>query len=204
MIISHDRPIDRCQNAKDRRFISSRPPSLLPHRPPPKGGPAGHYWPNMDVDPWLVTTYTSDANGVASLSLDVDDYSLQGTNPVAGRTVVFHDATGARIGCGVIEATSGEIVNLGTYPGTTYSPKGTLLITNYLDKKEDGIKITGTMGGLGASSSGGIHIHSGFTCDATVDSNGDDATSTSVGGHYYEGMSTDPCTLQPHADIEMN
>jgi hypothetical protein len=73
----------------------------------------------MDVDPWLVTKYDSSATGVTSLSLDVDDFSLTGTNPVAGRTVVFHDSAGTRIGCGVLVATSGEVVDLASYPEYT-------------------------------------------------------------------------------------
>ena len=145
-------------------------------------GPAGHYWPDMDVDPWLVTTYTSDASGVASLELTVDDYTLNDGYPVAGRTVVVHDAAGARIGCGVIESTAGEIATLGAYPAVADSTvTGTALVAPCTM----GVEITATVGGLEASTNGGFHIHSGFSVDATVDNNGDSATSTSVGGHFW-------------------
>ena len=145
-------------------------------------GPAGHYWPDMNVDPWLVTTYTSDASGVASLELTVDDYTLNDGYPVAGRTVVVHDAAGARIGCGVIESTAGEIATLGAYPAVADSTvTGTALVAPCTM----GVEITATVGGLEASTNGGFHIHSGFSVDATVDNDGASATSTSVGGHFW-------------------
>ena len=68
----------------------------------------------MDTDPWLVTTYTTDAAGGASVDLSLSGFSLGETNPVAGRVVVVHDASGSRIACGVLESTAGEIVQLGT------------------------------------------------------------------------------------------
>jgi Cu/Zn superoxide dismutase len=159
-------------------------------------GPGGHYYPSMSVDPWLTTTYDSDTTGVATVSLQVEDFSLGGTNPVAGRTIVVHDSSGIRIGCGVLQTTAGQIVSVGAYPAssTDYTVTGTLVVTNFLSNKKNGIKIEGTLGGLEASKDGGIHIHSGFTCDETEDNNGASVVGTSVGGHYYDknSISTDP------------
>ena len=139
----------------------------------------------MTVDPWLVTKYDSSATGVASLSLDVEDFSLTGTNPVAGRTVVFHDSAGTRIGCGVLVATSGEVVDLASYPEYTGTYKDTIVGTVVVAETSVGITIDGTIGGVEASATAGIHIHSGFTCDVTADNTGASTVGTSVGGHFY-------------------
>ena len=48
------------------------------------------------------------------------------------------------------------------------------------------------MGNLEVSTSGGLHIHSGFTCD---DADG-------VGGHYYTGLSSDPWTTTYDSDAD--
>ena len=77
--------------------------------------PGGHYYPNMETDPWnAYTTYTTDEAGGASVYLALSSFSLGGTNPVAGRVVVMHNGDGDRIACGVLESTPGEIVQLGT------------------------------------------------------------------------------------------
>ena len=69
-----------------------------------------HYYPGMLSDPWLSTTYTSDENGVATVSFSVDDFSLGGSNPVAGRAIVVHDSTD-RIACGLIEPSTGKTMS---------------------------------------------------------------------------------------------
>ena len=142
----------------------------------------GHYYPGMASDPWDSTTYSTDGNGVSSFSFSVKGFSLSDTNPVAGRVVVVHDSTGARVGCGVLMSTVGDVVTLGSYPGYTGSlaPKGTFVV----EPTTDGISIKGTVGGLEASASGGMHIHSGYTV----------ADASGVGGHYYDmdAYSTDP------------
>ena len=147
----------------------------------------------MDTDPWLTTTYASDANGAASVYLELDDFSLGGTNPVAGRTIVVHDSSGNRIGCGVLESTAGEVVSLTSYPDYSGSYKdvvGTFLVTQL----DESIKIEGTLGSTEPDATAGIHIHSGFTCDKTVDNTGASMVGTSVGGHFYDGMDSDPWT----------
>ena len=63
----------------------------------------GHYFPGMRTDPWIPIQYTSDTRGVAPISTSIADFTLDGLNPVMGRTVVVHDfANNARVGCGVI------------------------------------------------------------------------------------------------------
>ena len=48
--------------------------------------------------------YTSDSDGVAAIDIDMTDFSMTETRPVAFRTVVVHATdTAARIGCGVID-----------------------------------------------------------------------------------------------------
>jgi hypothetical protein len=59
---------------------------------------AGHFWSSGD-DPWS-TTYASDENGTASISVSV----AMNIEHVLGRTVVLHDAS-SRIACGVIMPT---------------------------------------------------------------------------------------------------
>merc|ERR1719323_476763 len=48
----------------------------------------------------------------------------------------------------------------------------------------------GTLSGLPARTTAGFHIHSGYTCD----------DKDSVGGHYFEGMDTDPWTTTYTSD----
>ena len=102
----------------------------------------------------------------------------------------MHASDGTRIGCGIIESTPGEVVPLGRYPDLAqtigYNVSGTFLVS---DADSGGINITGTMGGLQASVSGGLHVHSGYTCSNDIY---DDLYSVSVGGHYYDGMASDP------------
>jgi Cu/Zn superoxide dismutase len=135
----------------------------------------------MDVDPWLVTTYTSDGNGVANFGIDVADFTLNDAYPVAGRVVVVHDAAGERTGCGVLDSTAGEIATLGAYPGVTSTVTGTALVA----PSKTGVVITSTIGGLEAGTEfTEVHIHSGFSVDATADNGGNSMTSTSVGGDF--------------------
>merc|ERR1711884_244917 len=84
--------------------------------------------------------------------------------PVAGRALVIHDAS-ARIGCGLLKVTAGAVTRTG-------------------------ITMIGTLSGLPASSTAGLHIHAGRTCD---DASG-------VGGHYFQGMSRDPWTTTYMSD----
>jgi len=146
----------------------------------------GHYYEGMTNDPWI-TTYTSDTDGVASILMDMEGFSLSEDMPVAGRTLVVHSPT-SKIGCGLLEVSTGVVTHMGEYPGYSgaHAVKGTIVTKSTLD----GIILTGTLAGLPASTEAGFHIHSGFSC----------ASAAGVGGHYYEGMDSDPWTTTYTSD----
>jgi len=77
----------------------------------------------------------------------------------------------------------GRVANLGLYPDYDgdISVSGIVSVTD----SEEGIQLEGSLSGLERNSHlGGIHIHSGMSCDSSED----------VGGHYFEGMDSDPWT----------
>jgi len=125
----------------------------------------GHYYGGDSVDPWLTTSYMTNSMGVASVELSLDDFSLGGDYPVAGRAMVVHAANGDRIGCGVLMSTAGEVVTLGKYPGYNgmyeNTTTGTVIVTNTDDRGSMGVSIMGTLAGLEMDKTGGFHIHSG-------------------------------------------
>ena len=65
---------------------------------------------------------------------------------VANRVIVVHDDSGSRIGCGVIYPTTGNVVQVGAYPG--YQLAGGLNVsgTVVIDATGSGLDITGTIG----------------------------------------------------------
>ena len=105
---------------------------------------------------------------------------------------------GSRIGCGVLVSTSTSpsaaptiaptvaptvaptstigpalIATMGSYSGSTaVPPSGTVIVTAVSGGL---IRVSANLQGLPPSSSGGIHIHTGTTCD----------TAANVGGHYW-------------------
>jgi hypothetical protein len=54
--------------------------------------PGGHYYPNMATDPWLLTQWASNAQGVATVGFPLWGFSVGngGSANVAGRTVRRH------------------------------------------------------------------------------------------------------------------
>ena len=72
----------------------------------------------MSSDPWT-TTYTSNAKGVATVDLELADFSVTSSLglPVAYRTFVVHDESSARIGCGIVGDPTASVASIGTYPG---------------------------------------------------------------------------------------
>lgn len=68
------------------------------------GAPGGHYYDRGadggSPDPWIPVKWNSDANGVATATLDFSSFPL----PVSGRTIVVHDSNGVKAGCGTIDA----------------------------------------------------------------------------------------------------
>jgi Cu/Zn superoxide dismutase len=157
--------------------------------------PGGHYYDGMSSDPWT-TTYTSRSDSAASVSFTIDDFSLGGDYPVAGRVIVVHASNGDRIGCGEMVSTTGKIVHMDEYPdySGSYDVIGTLLVDVIGSQKQQMLSVMGTLAGLEAGVSGGLHVHSGYSCASTPD------VATSVGGHYYEGMASDPWTTMYNSD----
>ena len=142
----------------------------------------GHYYDGLSVDPWT-TTYTADSQGVAHVELSLPDFSLEGVRPVAGRVIVVHlSATygGARAACGVIVPSNAEVAEVGTYPDFAGSAavRGMIAVHSTLS----GTRYEGVLTGLEVGVSGGWHVHSGFSC----------GSSYGVGGHYFEGLGSDP------------
>jgi len=110
----------------------------------------------------------------------MEGFSLSDDSPVAGRALVVHDEDGVRVACGILESTTGEVTTIGTYPSYTgdYAIVGTILVA----PAANGISLRGTVAGLEASTSGGIHIHTGTTVVAA----------SGVGAHYYPNEVVDP------------
>ena len=119
----------------------------------------GHYYEGSNDDPWS-TTYTSDANGRATVKLWMTGFSLADELPISGRTVVVHSST-AKIGCGLLEPTVGEVVTVGHYPGFTGNEQvnGTVLVSPSSDG--EGVNVLGTLVGVEPDETAGIHIHNG-------------------------------------------
>jgi hypothetical protein len=149
-----------------------------------------HYYVGVTVDPWLVERYTSDSFGDATFAgvLDI------GTDDIQGRAFLLHNATGNRVGCGVLKRIPASKLLLG------HGADGSVGLTEINDSKASGSVVVyqpddehvchfGTGSGFtpnvvsflsgGAQCTNangcGAHIHSGTSC----------ASSASQGGHYY-------------------
>ena len=104
-----------------------------------------------------------------------------------GRTIVVHDAAGARVACGVLEPANGLSLALRRYPGYRGSTRvhGLLLVGEAATPTPSGepsVVLSGLLAGLPPSSVGGYHVHSGFTCDAQDGVFGHYGDLRSVGG----------------------
>mgnify|MGYP003309581181 FL=1 len=159
------------------------------------GAVGGHYFDPDDPngDPWTVSTthplggtfYESDGSGVARISKTMPGFSLYGEWPVYGRTVVVHESNSAvKPACGVIGvgAASYEAVMPSMVKYVDYTPG--LTVNGMLKFSSVGstLTVSGVLTGLEPSTSGGWHVHSGFSC---TDDKG-------AGGHYYDGLGDDP------------
>lgn len=152
---------------------------------------SGHYYNNtlLDTDPWNSITWTSDTNGDATGNYTVD----QGYNTLAenlGHATVVHQSNGTRAACGVLGGGVERLAVMEAYPGYT----GDYTITGYVVVAEEAegytsLRISYSLVGLEASTSGGMHIHAGTTC----------SIANLVGGHYYDSDS-DPWNTEWTSD----
>ena len=155
----------------------------------PTGAVGGHYFGAYptNADPWNIgnTFYESDLYGVARISKTMPSFSLYGERPVYGRTVVVHESNSAvKPACGVIGvgAASYEAVmsSMVKYVGYT----GGQTVNGMLKFSSVGstLTVSGVLTGLEPSTSGGWHVHSGFSCTDTA----------GAGLHYFDGLGSDP------------
>merc|ERR1711988_232208 len=97
---------------------------------------------------------------------------------------VFHLAGGARAGCAEIEpfdADHAEVLNIDTYPGYAGMQRVRGMVLE--QPSSAGVNFTGVLTGLEQNTTGGWHIHSGYSCQAHA----------AVFGHYMAvDGSTDP------------
>ena len=143
----------------------------------------GHYYTGtVTDDPWTNVVYTSDGSGATSGSLMVTTGGSSGD--VAGRAMVIHDHTGARIACAILgAATQVTLTASGFVPYYTSSanfatvgtvgPMTTVGTTQTFEFSLSGVDPVCASGPGGNPNSCGIHIHAGTSCVANAL------------GHYY-------------------
>jgi len=146
---------------------------------------AGHYYATS-ADPWTTTVETASAAGASFGSFDVA--AGLSVPDIVGRAVVVHDGTD-RIGCGVCTPTC--TASITTYPGYTGSrtAAGTVTVTGNGEGYLSTLSLDYSLTGLEPSYAGGLHIHTGTTCD----------DKDYVSGHYY-ATTTDPWTTTASSD----
>ena len=81
--------------------------------------------------------YVADSKGVAFIDKQIRGFSLTGSTPTLGRTIVVHDSSGVRVACGIVEPLHGETVDVGVYPGTSV-PLSYALTRGLLHVTEEG------------------------------------------------------------------
>lgn len=132
----------------------------------------GHYWDAADIadDPWS-TFYESGSKGRSKDHFHV--YAGLDLEDVKGHAVVLHASDGARIACGVLKGKgSSAVAHLRPYPDYEGDLSGVGRVTV---REATMLKMDYTLSGLESSISGGIHIHTGQSCEVADE----------VGGHYY-------------------
>merc|ERR1712078_924141 len=139
------------------------------------GAVGGHYYDteSIESDPWSPGGYAS-GSGKAAIGHGQD---------IAGRAIVVHDSTGARVGCSLLPSMLVQEGNVQPYPGYEGPLKVTGEVNAYLAKSGSAY-LTYSLRGLedackttpeGVANACGIHIHEGKTCD----------DASAVGGHYF-------------------
>ena len=146
--------------------------------------PGGHWYaPSDGVDVWNNIKYTSDATGNAWFEAAITSEAL-GKDPtkVSNHVFVLHNSAGTKIGCGVIKLVPMLTATIKPYPG--YTGKSGQNITGFVSVKElsGGIEFQPILAGVPKSSSGGVHIHTGYTCE----------DASAVGGHLFNSTGNDP------------
>jgi len=147
----------------------------------------GHFYDSsLSSDPWT-TIWDSDVDGSDSGYFTID----YGFNTIAdnlGHAVVVHESDGTRAACGVIGNGDEYLATVAAYPDYTgeYIVSGYVVVAAEYDGANT-MRISCGLSGLEASTTGGIHIHIGTTCE---DSEG-------IGENYYNSTYTngiDPWT----------
>merc|ERR1719445_1000369 len=150
----------------------------------------GHLYDDAVTDPWIPTKWTSDSNGKAKGSFRIDGLDGLSFNQNVGRAVVVHDSNGARVACAVLGSREGDVECaddragcIGGYPGYAgdLSLGGQVKLSGSMNDSPY-IELSWELNGMEADATGGIHIHTGTSCeDASL-----------VGGHLYDDAVTDP------------
>jgi len=141
---------------------------------------SGHYYATS-ADPWT-TTVTADTAGASSGSFSVD--AGLSFCDVVGHAIVVHDGTD-RIGCGIcIESCTANIETYPSYTGSHASVAGSVSVAaSVAEDYKSTLSLSYSLTGLEPFGAGGLHIHTGTTCE----------DSDYVSGHYY-ATSADPWT----------
>jgi len=154
----------------------------------------GHYYENLDDDPWVTAQYSSDADGEAMVGELIDI----GTTDVSGRAFLVHAEDGSRIGCGLLKNATG--VSRASLISIFFGYEGNAMTVGLTD---DTICYAGSSFGLVSLANNitecnpvevengcGTHIHIGG-CDTTV----------LQGGHWYSSNNsdTDPWALMGYS-----
>ena len=134
----------------------------------------GHYFTGaVVVDPWATVGYTSTPTGTASGSLSVETGAMQ--QSLIGKAVIVHSFNGSRIACAILTAPT---------PAPTVAALPVSGMVTLSSTPTSGLRVRAVVSGLEPSTSGGWHVHVGFSC----------ASDTAVGGHFFPGLAADPWT----------
>lgn len=148
------------------------------------GAPGGHHWDSVtfpSADPWVATKWVSDADGGATGGFDVDELAgAFGFDANSGHVVVVHDASGAKVACGVLGAYSTDEVEvkakLALYPEMEWAapPQGSITLSSTASTNV----FSWDLYDLEPSTTGGVHAHVGYSCET-------------AGGHLFSEGAAD-------------